>query len=285
MEKPKHWPDSYWNHISRNIGPITFVEQDKIKNSKVAILGTGGLGGPLAEHMVRAGCENMIICDNERFDESNLNRQICTRNDLGEFKINVLERHLKSINPNVKIKKYLEINPHNVNGIIKDVECVALTLDDPITSILIARACKRNDVPLLETWGIPYTWAWWFVKDNISYEDCYDLPTTMVSDENLVNMNASELNYKNKLLEKVFQFPGMKETYNREFESTNFMLNGQITLRSFSPFIRMSAAYLCVEMIFAGILEIKQKVLAPKIIGYDYLRNQLINFKIKTDLN
>ena len=54
MEKPKHWPDSYWNHVSRNIGPITFIEQDKIKNAKVAILGTGGLGGPLAEHMVRA---------------------------------------------------------------------------------------------------------------------------------------------------------------------------------------------------------------------------------------
>jgi hypothetical protein len=272
------WPDSYWNHINRNIGPIRFDEQEQLRTTIVAVLGCGGLGGPLAEHLVRAGCEHLILCDNDRFDESNLNRQVCTRRDMGKYKIDVLTRYLKAINPEVSIHKVYEVTPENVDHLVQGCEIATLTLDDPIASILIARACKRAGIPLLETWGIPYLWAWYFTNDSISFEECYDLNTHHLNDDELNVSTSVALEYKTKLLTKLCQFPRIHETYDRQFLSIKEMLEGTLSLRSFSPFIRMAATYLSIELIFAGILDLKPKILAPHVIGYDYLHNSPINF-------
>jgi len=84
-QKMDTWSEPYWEHVIRNIGPITFEEQELIRTSRIAVLGVGGLGGPLAENLVRSGCQDLVICDFDVFDESNLNRQICTTEDLGSF--------------------------------------------------------------------------------------------------------------------------------------------------------------------------------------------------------
>ena len=132
------WSNSYWERVTRNIGPITYQEQDTIRTSRVAILGVGGLGGPLAENLVRAGCQNLVICDFDVFDESNLNRQICTIEDIGKRKIDVMEEFLRKIDPEVAIKKFFKITEGNINSVLEDVKVVALTLDDPATSIFVA---------------------------------------------------------------------------------------------------------------------------------------------------
>ena len=64
-KKLKNWSDSYWNHIKRNIGLVKLREQERLRNTPIAVLGVGGLGGPLAEQLIRSGCEQIIICDNE----------------------------------------------------------------------------------------------------------------------------------------------------------------------------------------------------------------------------
>jgi tRNA A37 threonylcarbamoyladenosine dehydratase len=60
-QKLESWSDPYWEHVVRNIGPISFEEQENIRASLVVVLGVGGLGGPLAENLVRAGCQNAIL--------------------------------------------------------------------------------------------------------------------------------------------------------------------------------------------------------------------------------
>ncbi|MBD3212101.1 MAG: hypothetical protein GF311_05770 [Candidatus Lokiarchaeota archaeon] len=59
------WEDNYWNHIKRNIGLVRVEEQEKLRNCRIAVFGLGGLGGPLAEQLVRCGCENLVISDND----------------------------------------------------------------------------------------------------------------------------------------------------------------------------------------------------------------------------
>ena len=66
-KKNKNWSDDYWNHIKRNIGLIKIPEQEKIRTTRIAILGVGGLGGTVAEQLVRTGCEQLIICDYDKF--------------------------------------------------------------------------------------------------------------------------------------------------------------------------------------------------------------------------
>ena len=130
--------------VTRNIGPIAFKEQETIRTSRVAILGVGGLGGPLAENLVRAGCQNLVICDFDFFDESNLNRQICTIEDIDKRKIDVMETFLRKIDPKVKIKKGIKITENNIDKVLKGVKVVTLTLDDPVISIFIARECRKK---------------------------------------------------------------------------------------------------------------------------------------------
>ncbi|TXT60855.1 MAG: hypothetical protein BAJALOKI2v1_70007 [Promethearchaeota archaeon] len=76
------------------------------------------------------------------------------------------------------------------------------------------------------------------------------------------------------------RFPGFKERLDREPGMLDKMLSGQIGLRSLGPIVRLSASYLTFEVIFPGILEIKPKILAPNVIGYDYFTMQPLSFTI-----
>ena len=82
-------------------------------------------------------------------------------------------------------------------------------------------------------------------------------------------------------LPKILLFPGLKETYDREKGSFDAMVSGEIGIRSFAPIIRLTASYLAFEVIFAGILKLKPMILAPRVIGYDYLRMKPFEFSFK----
>ena len=282
FEERKHqnWSDSYWNHIKRNIGLIKILEQEKLREASITIFGMGGLGGPVAEQLIRSGIEHISICDNKTFEESNLNRQICTRMDIGKYKVDITEKLLRKINPDIKVYKYYEVSEKNISKLLRNASISILTLDNQIASILIARECLKRDIPLLESWGIPYLWAWWFTSKNIDYETCYGFDTN----EKIINdIKQSEeilLNMKKRVFDIMQQFPSILETYDREKGTVEGLLSRQLPLVSFAPIVRMTVSYLSFEVIFSGILKIKQMILAPDVIGYDYIRMKPINFRV-----
>ncbi|MFX0058240.1 MAG: ThiF family adenylyltransferase [Candidatus Hodarchaeota archaeon] len=282
MKKHINWLNSYWHQIERNIGLISKEEQEKLRKSKIAVLGLGGLGGSVAEQLIRSGCEKLVICDNDTFENSNLNRQLCSLNDLGKYKIDVIEKMLKGINPNIILQTFYEIDEFNISKIIQETKVVALTLDDPLISVLIARECQKQEVPMVESWGIPYIFAWWFTSNSIDYETCYNLNSHKLSISDLKNSKLNEFNqtFKRETLSKLLEFPNIKETYNREPGILEALLEQNHPFISLSPIIRLNASYLTFEIIYSGILEIKEKILAPKILGYDYLRMKSIEFNI-----
>jgi len=272
-QKLEAWSNFYWERVSRNIGPITYQEQETIRTSRVAVLGVGGLGGPLAENLVRAGCQNLVICDFDVFDESNLNRQICTIKDIGKRKIDVMEEFLRKIDPEVAIKKFFKITERNIDSVLKGVKIVALTLDDPTTSIFIARECRKRGIPMVESWGVPFLFAWWFTRDSIDYENCYGLDTYHYSYFELANMKKEvNLAVYQALLPKIFLIPGVKEKYDREPGAFEMMMSGKIGARSFAPFVRITSDFLSVDVIFSGILKVKPMTLAPNLKGFDYIQ-------------
>ncbi|MFX1556760.1 MAG: ThiF family adenylyltransferase [Promethearchaeota archaeon] len=277
-QKYEMWTDAYWNHITRNIGPVKFSEQEQLRVSKIAVFGVGGLGGSLTEQLVRAGCQNLVIADYDIFDESNLNRQICTLEDIGKNKIDIVEERLKNIDPEMNITKTLEINLSNISLLLNEVSAVALSLDDPITSILIARECRKRNIPMVESWGVPFLFSWWFTKESIDYESCYNLNTHHLSFNQMYGMKQdSDFQTYKAFLPHVFRIPGVKESYDREPGAFEQMMTGEIGARSFAPFVRLSANYIAIDIIFAGILQIKPKVLAPNIVGFDYMRLKFFN--------
>jgi len=79
---------------------------EKIKDKKVAIAGAGGLGSNIAVSLVRSGVKNLIICDFDKVEYSNLNRQYYFYKHIGMNKVDALEEQLKNINPFINIESY-----------------------------------------------------------------------------------------------------------------------------------------------------------------------------------
>ena len=276
----KNWKKSYKSQISRNIGLISVLEQEKLRKASIAIFGLGGLGGPLAEQLIRAGFENIKICDNDKFEKSNLNRQLCNLSDLGKFKVDVVEDILLKINSEINIQKYYEIDEENISEILVDVSIAALTLDDAITSILISRECRKKGIPMIETWGIPFLWAWWFTSDSLDYESCYNLKTQNLSISQIKESNFFNKEIKKAILDKLLKFPGLKNKYDREKGYFDKMIEGSIPLISIGPIVRLNASYLAFEIIFSGVLKIKELIKAPNVIGYDYINMKPIKLSL-----
>ena len=82
---------------------------EKLKNAKVAVVGLGGVGGIAAESLVRSGVGNIIICDFDVIQASNINRQvIANTTNIGMLKTDALEKMLLEINPECHVTKITE---------------------------------------------------------------------------------------------------------------------------------------------------------------------------------
>jgi molybdopterin/thiamine biosynthesis adenylyltransferase len=97
--------DLYKSIFSRNIGFFTESEQEKLQSSTVAIAGVGGIGGLLAERLIRLGIGHLKIVDPGTFEHSNLNRQFgSSMLNLGQNKAEAVFMHIKGINTQAEIQ-------------------------------------------------------------------------------------------------------------------------------------------------------------------------------------
>ena len=95
------------NQFSRTELLISKAGLEKLKNSRVAVFGLGGVGGYTVEALVRSGIGEIDIIDNDTVSLTNLNRQIyALHSTIGRYKTDVAEERIKAINPDCKVKKY-----------------------------------------------------------------------------------------------------------------------------------------------------------------------------------
>ena len=107
--------------ILRNIGALG---QKKILNSKVLIIGMGGLGCPVAEFLTRSGVGKLGIVDHDIVSLSNIHRQsLYDGNDLGKSKVKVAQKKLKNINPGTKVNIFnFKLDKKNFEKIVKNYD-------------------------------------------------------------------------------------------------------------------------------------------------------------------
>tara|TARA_B100000282_G_scaffold276524_1_gene234722 strand:- start:127 stop:882 length:756 start_codon:yes stop_codon:yes gene_type:complete len=128
--------------ILRNIG---IKGQEKIIQSKVLIIGMGGLGCPAAEFLVRAGIGCLGIIDPDNVDLSNIHRQsLFDIKDINKPKVIVAKKKLKNINPNIKIDHYkTKLSLRNYNRIFNKYEYIIDGSDNFETKFLINDVSKK----------------------------------------------------------------------------------------------------------------------------------------------
>ena len=122
--------------ILKDVGPIG---QKKIINSKVLVVGAGGLGCPVIDYLSRAGVGNIGVVDNDKVNISNIHRQsLYNSKDVGKFKVNVIKQKIKLINPQVNIKTFrVRIEKKNIEKIFKNYHFIIDGSDNFKTKFLL----------------------------------------------------------------------------------------------------------------------------------------------------
>ncbi len=122
--------------ILKNIG---ILGQKKIMNSKILIVGAGGLGCPAADLLVRSGVGILGIVDYDKISLSNIHRQtLYNTQDIGKQKVKILKKKLKIVNKETKILIYNEkVNDKNLKKIISNFDIIIDGSDNFKTKFLL----------------------------------------------------------------------------------------------------------------------------------------------------
>jgi molybdopterin/thiamine biosynthesis adenylyltransferase/rhodanese-related sulfurtransferase len=123
--------------------------QAKLLESKVLLVGAGGLGSPTALYLAAAGVGTLGIVDHDVVDMSNLQRQILHTNDrIGKPKVESARAALNALNPDVKVIGYQErLSSDNILEIIKDYDVIVDGCDNFPTRYLVNDACVMTGKP------------------------------------------------------------------------------------------------------------------------------------------
>ena len=124
-------PFDYLTAFKRNLGFLSKVEQQKIRDSRVAVVGLGGTGGAQVHALARLGIGAFNLADPDAFDLVNFNRQIgATMNTIGRPKTAVMGELVRNINPEADIRLFNEgIHPDNIAQFLEDVDVIVDSLD------------------------------------------------------------------------------------------------------------------------------------------------------------
>jgi molybdopterin/thiamine biosynthesis adenylyltransferase len=135
----------------RNQSTISVENQLKLLNAHVAIIGSGGLGGHIAEILTRIGVGTLSIFDFDIFEEHNLNRQnFSNYESLGREKVLVVKESIEKINPALHVNAFVEkFDPLKDMKKLKNIDIVVDALDNPQTKLELAYVCKEKNIPFI----------------------------------------------------------------------------------------------------------------------------------------
>ena len=130
---------------------------NKLKNSKVLIVGLGGVGSFAAEFITRSGIGNLTIVDGDDIDITNINRQLPALNStIGKQKVDVVGQRLLDINPKLTLTKRNEfMNPDAMHDLVQngDFDYVMDCIDSVSPKVSLIKACRRNKVRCVSSMG------------------------------------------------------------------------------------------------------------------------------------
>lgn len=142
-----------WNRFKLLVGNQKFK---KIKESVVLVIGLGGVGGYAIESLVRSGISKLILVDFDKIDVTNINRQIIALdNNIGKYKVDVLEERINMINKQCEVIKIKEkITRENINLLFDyNPDYIIDACDTIETKKEIIRKCVKNKIKFISSMG------------------------------------------------------------------------------------------------------------------------------------
>lgn len=195
---PKRFDENgYWEIITRQMSIVTKNQQKRFKNSKIAVIGCGGIGGVAIEMLGRMGVGELNIIDKDSFDMTNLNRQTMSSFDsINLPKSNVAKEKMRLVNPYLKINSFNEkLTENNISKVVDNCDVIIDALDNIITRIIVSRYSKEHNIPFIHgavhgTMGQLTTFTW---ENEIDYETMFSLPSKNKKLNNEVKKEISQI--------------------------------------------------------------------------------------------
>lgn len=129
---------------------------EKLRASRVAVFGVGGVGGYVCEALVRSGVGSFDLIDNDRVSLTNINRQIiATHSTIGRFKTEVMKERMLDINPEVKVNIHnCFFLPENSEDFpFEEYDYVVDAVDTVTAKIELIMKCREKNVPVISSMG------------------------------------------------------------------------------------------------------------------------------------
>ena len=135
--------------LIRNLGALEEAELSLLRQKKVLVAGCGGLGGYLTEYLLRAGVGEIVAADPERFERSNLNRQLlCPEDSLGRFKAAAAAERAADIAPDARFSGHIcRLDARTLPGLLRGCDAALDALDSIESRRLLKAECDRQRIP------------------------------------------------------------------------------------------------------------------------------------------
>ena len=144
-------------------GPFSRIEamlgrsaMERLQSARVAVFGVGGVGGYVAEALVRSGVGTLDVFDKDDVSITNLNRQIIAlHSTIGQDKVSVIAARLRDINPAVVVNEHkMFYLPENADEIdLSAYDYVVDAVDTVAAKVELALRCERLGVPIIAAMG------------------------------------------------------------------------------------------------------------------------------------
>ena len=129
---------------------------EKLQKAKVAVFGIGGVGSYTVEGLARAGIGHIIIVDYDKYDITNINRQLgALHSTIGQYKVDVMKQRILDINPNAIVESY---KPNEIEGgetslINSEITYVVDAIDTMKNKLELIEKCQKENVKIITATG------------------------------------------------------------------------------------------------------------------------------------
>jgi len=135
----------------RNIPALSEEEQARLRASHAAVVGCGGLGGYIIEYLARIGVGHLTVIDGDRFEPTNLNRQLLSSADtMEQAKAEAASSRVRSICPETSVRdEAVFLSEENADSLLEGADVVMDALDSGASRLILAHACRERGIPLI----------------------------------------------------------------------------------------------------------------------------------------
>lgn len=129
---------------------------EKLKKSKVAVFGLGGVGSYVVEALARVGIGHLVLIDYDKYDITNINRQLgAYHSTIGKYKVEVMKERILDINPKAIVETYRpeEIEGGETNIIDSSFTYVVDSIDTMKNKLDLIEECNKENIKIISATG------------------------------------------------------------------------------------------------------------------------------------